>query len=119
MDGRLKGQEEAFLVANEGAEQVELTGPWQAIEQQVGTPELISIEAGGLQAFDHLDRADVFHAALASADTSVGDYAGPVLPGGVANPDRLRTDAPSVALVQSFFRSGKPVAAICRRSTTP
>lgn len=109
----LNGRKVAFLVANEGVEQVELTDPWQAVEDAGGTPVLIAPSTGGVQAFNHLDRGDVFEATLASPDASVDDYAGLVLPGGVANPDQLRTDDAAVALTKAFFDAGKPVAAIC------
>ena len=56
----LKGKTIAFLVAAEGVEQVELTEPWKAVEQAGGKPELVSIEAGEVQAFNHLDKADTF-----------------------------------------------------------
>ena len=109
----LTGKKVAFLVANEGVEQVELTDPWQAVEGAGGTPVLIAPDTGDVQAFNHLDRGDVFDASVASADARVDDYAGLVLPGGVANPDQLRTDAPAVALTMAFLEAGKPVAAIC------
>lgn len=96
----------AFLVATEGIEQVELTGPWQAVEQSGATPVLISTQAGTVQAYNHLDKGDVF------------DYAALVLPGGVANPDALRTDSDAVAFVRQFVQSGKPVAAICHAAWT-
>ena len=109
----LDGKKVAFLVANEGVEQVELTDPWQAVEDAGGTPVLIAPDAAEVQAFNHLDRGDVFDASVASADASIDDYAGLVLPGGVANPDQLRTDAPAVAFTKAFLEAGKPVAAIC------
>jgi protease I len=109
----LSGREVAFLVAAEGIEQVELTEPWQAVEKAGGKPVLVSPEAGTVQAFDHLDKADTFEVDVTVADAQVADYAGLVLPGGVANPDALRMDADAVAFVKGFFKAGKPVAAIC------
>ena len=103
----------AFLVAPEGVEQVELTQPWEAVKQAGGTPILVSTEVGKVQAFNHLAPADVFDADVAADDADVADYVGLVLPGGVANPDRLRTDPDAVAFVKSFFDAGKPVAVIC------
>ena len=58
MSERIAGKKVAFLVANEGVEQIELTSPWEAIEQAGGEPELIAPEAGPVQAFNHLDQAD-------------------------------------------------------------
>ena len=103
----------AFLVAPEGVEQVELTQPWEAVKQAGGTPILVSTELGKVQAFHHLTPGDVFEADVAADDADVVDYVGLVLPGGVANPDQLRTDSDAVAFVKSFFDTGKPVAVIC------
>ena len=103
----------AFLVAPEGIEQVELTGPWEAVEQSGATPVLISTQDGTVQAFNHLDKGDTFDVDVVVASAEVADYAALVLPGGVANPDQLRTDQDAVAFVRQFVQSGKPVAAIC------
>ena len=108
----------AFLVAAEGIEQVELTAPWQAVIDAGGTPQLVSPEAGTVQAFDHLDKADTFAVDVTVADADVTAYAGLVRPGGVANPDALRTDSDAVAFVKAFFDAGKPVAAICHAPWT-
>ena len=109
----LSGRKVAFLVAAEGIEQVELTEPWAAVEKAGGEPVLLSPDAGKVQAFDHLDKADTFGVDVVVADADVADYAGLVLPGGVANPDALRLDADAVGFVKAFFEAGKPVAAIC------
>jgi deglycase len=103
----------AFLVANEGVEQVELTEPWKAVEQAGGKPELISLEEGKVQAFDHLDKADTFDVDRTVADARESDYEALVLPGGVANPDILRMDERAVRFARSFFEAGKPVGVIC------
>ncbi|MFL6170888.1 MAG: DJ-1/PfpI family protein, partial [Ornithinibacter sp.] len=103
----------AFLVAPEGIEQVELTGPWEAVEGAGATPVLISTQDGQVQAFNHLDKGDTFDVDVTVSSADVADYAALVLPGGVANPDNLRTDPDAVAFVRQFVQSGKPVAAIC------
>ncbi|WP_335972626.1 MULTISPECIES: type 1 glutamine amidotransferase domain-containing protein [Streptomycetaceae] len=108
----------AFLTATEGVEQVELTSPWQALAEQGVTPSLIAPEAGEVQAFDHLDKADTFPADLTVEEASVDDFDVLVLPGGVANPDALRQDAKALDLVRGFFAAGKPVAAICHAPWT-
>ena len=113
MTNDLTDKKVAFLVAPEGVEQVELTQPWDAVKKAGGTPILVSTEVGKVQAFNHLTPADVFDADVAADDADVADYVGLVLPGGVANPDRLRTDPDAVAFVKSFFDAGKPVAVIC------
>lgn len=103
----------AVMVAAEGIEQVELTEPWQALEQAGWQPTLLSAEEGTVQAHHHLDPADTFDVDLRIADAELADYAALVLPGGVANGDQLRTDEAAVALTRDFLKSGKPVAAIC------
>jgi len=116
--GQLTGRRIAFLVANEGVEQVELTDPWQAIEQAGGQPILIAPDRGKVQAFNHLDRASKFPVHQTVDESSVDDFVGLVLPGGVANADQLRTRAGAVALVRAFVDAGKPVAAICHAPWT-
>jgi protease I len=108
----LNGKTIAFLAA-EGVEQVELTEPWKAVEQAGGTPQLISIDDGEVQAFNHLDKADTFPVDRTAKDADASDYDALVLPGGVANPDFLRTDADAVSFVHGFFDQGKPVGVIC------
>src|SRR4051794_9815512 len=108
----------AFLVANEGIEQVELTEPWKAVEQAGGRPQLVAPEAGKAQAFNHLDKADTFDVDRTTAEVSIDDFDGLVLPGGVANPDRLRTDDAAVSFVKKWMDGGKPLAAICHAPWT-
>lgn len=103
----------AVLVAMEGIEQVELTSPWQALEEAGFEPVLVAPQEGEVQAFEHLDKADTFPVDRTVAEVSSEDFAGLVLPGGVANPDALRLDAAAVALVRDFVQGGRPVAAIC------
>jgi protease I len=103
----------AFLTANEGVEQVELTEPWEAVVATGARPVLIAPELGQVQGFHHLDRGDVFEATLAAAEADVDAFDALVLPGGVANPDQLRTDPDAVRFVADFFEAGKPVAVIC------
>jgi protease I len=114
----LSGKTIAFLVATEGIEQVELTEPWAAVEQAGGTPKLLSVESGEVQAFNHLDKADTFPVDAVVADADPTSYDGLVLPGGVANPDALRTDDDAVAFVREFVESERPVAAICHAPWT-
>jgi protease I len=112
----LDGKKIAFLVAPEGIEQVELTEPWKAVEAAGGTPVLVSTQQGEVQAYHHLDKADTF-----PVDATIHDseqYDGLVLPGGVANPDFLRTEPDAVKFVRRFFDEGQPVAAICHAAWT-
>jgi protease I len=113
MANELQGKTVAFLVAPEGVEQVELTVPWHAVEQAGGEPRLISTRPGRMQGFDHLDKADTFAVDTTVDDVTPGDFDALVLPGGVANPDHLRTQPNAVAFVRGFFDAGKPAAVIC------
>ena len=113
MANELNGKKIAFLVALEGIEQVELTSPWEAVEAAGGEPVLVAPETGKVQAFNHLDKGDTFEATVATGDLDPAEYAGVVLPGGVANPDQLRMDEPAVAFLREWAGAGKPIAAIC------
>ena len=117
-DATLSGRTVAFLVAGEGIEQVELTEPWRAVQEAGGTPRLVSLEPGTVQAYNHLDKADTFRVDVTVADARAEDFAGLVLPGGVANPDQLRMSGPAVSFTKGFFTAGKPVAAICHAAWT-
>jgi protease I len=114
----LSGKTIAFLVAPEGVEQIELTEPWQAVEEADGTPRLVSTKPGRVQAFHHLDKGDTFEVDDLVADAEPAAYDGLVLPGGVANPDALRMDKQAIDFVRAFVDSGRPVAAICHASWT-
>ncbi|HEV7686731.1 MAG TPA: type 1 glutamine amidotransferase domain-containing protein [Acidimicrobiia bacterium] len=113
-ESTLQGKTIAFLVANEGVEQIELTEPWRAVEEAGGRPQLIAPDANKkVQAFNHLDKADTFAVDTAVAEAKVADYDGLMLPGGVANPDELRTIPEAVQFVKGFIDARKPVAVIC------
>jgi len=114
----LNGKTIAILTSNEGVEQVEYTEPRKALEEAGATVELIAPEKGDVQMFDHLDKKDVFQADKAVSDVSADDYDGLMLPGGVANPDNLRTDEDAIRFVQGFVNAGKPIAAICHAPWT-
>lgn len=115
MSTTLEHRRIAFVVANEGIEQAELTEPWAAVEAAGGTPELIAPEAGKVQAFHHLDPADTFAVDHTTAEAEPDDYDGLVLPGGVANADAIRTDEDAVSLVRALA-DRTPVAVICHGS---
>src|SRR5438105_12628615 len=110
--GKRDGKRIAFL-ATDGVEQVELTEPRKAVEQEGAETELISLEQGQIQGFEHLDKGDRFDVDRAVSDADPSDYDGLVLPGGVANPDQLRTDGDAVKFVRGFFEQEKPVAVVC------
>jgi deglycase len=115
--GKLDGKTIAFL-ATDGVEQVELTEPRKAVEDEGAETHLISLETGEIQGYEHLDEADKFEVDKAVGDADASDYDGLVLPGGVANPDALRMDETAVAFVRAFFEAGKPVGAICHAPWT-
>src|SRR4051812_31877356 len=98
MAGELDGMRVAVL-ATDGVEQVELDRPWQALEEAGAEPELVSLQAGTITAFNHLDKGDEkkVDATVGSADPD--GYAALVLPGGVINGDFVRADADAVAFV--------------------
>ncbi len=113
MAEELNSKKIAFLVAQEGVEEVELTEPWKAVEQAGGEPVLIAPEAGEVQSFQHLDKSATYPVDVTLADAHPGDYDGVVLPGGVANPDQLRTEQAALGFLRAIFSAGKPVGVIC------
>ncbi|MGZ4277110.1 MAG: type 1 glutamine amidotransferase domain-containing protein [Solirubrobacteraceae bacterium] len=117
MADKLKGKKIAIL-ATEGVEQVELIEPRKAVEAEGAQTELLSLEAGDFQGFEHLDKGETFTADRAVRDADAGDYDGLILPGGVANPDFLRADADAVAFVREFVATKKPIGAICHAPWT-
>ncbi len=112
MAAELKGKRVAF-VATDMVEQVELTGPWEALKKAGAELELVSIKEGEIQGFNHYDKADTFKVDRTVEEANTSDYDGLVLPGGVGNPDTLRMDENAVRFVHEFFEQWKPVGAIC------
>ena len=108
----LNGKKVAFL-ATDMVEQVELTEPWKTVEQAGGRPELVSLEPGEIQGFNHYDKADKFSVDRTIGEVSVDDYDALVIPGGVGNPDTMRANEDAVGFVRDFVESGKPTAVIC------
>jgi len=113
MADELQGKKIAFLMANEGVEEVELTKPLEAVREAGAEAELLAPEAGEIQAFNHLDKAETFDVDRTVDDADPAEFDGLVLPGGVANPDNLRTHEEAVSFVRDFFAAGKPVGVIC------
>jgi protease I len=109
---KLHGKKIAFIAADM-VEEVELTEPWKAVTEAGGSPELLSLESGEIQAFNHYDKSKKYRVDKVISSARVNDYDGLVLPGGVGNPDTVRQDENAVEFVRSFFEAGKPVAAIC------
>jgi protease I len=109
----LEGKTVAFLTAQEGVEEVELSAPWKAVQEAGGTPRLIAPEKGNVQAFNHLDKSSTYPVDETLEDADPDRYDALVLPGGVANPDQLRIDERATQFVQRIFSAGKPVGVIC------
>jgi protease I len=112
MSDEIQGKRIAFLAAD-GVERVELVEPWKAVEKAGGQPSLISLEAGSIRSFDHLDPSEQFAVDATAADADASQFDGLVLPGGVANPDFLRADPDVQRFVRDVFEQRKPVAVIC------
>ncbi|HWN40240.1 MAG TPA: type 1 glutamine amidotransferase domain-containing protein [Gammaproteobacteria bacterium] len=112
MAKQLEGKRIAFL-ATDGFEQSELEQPWNEIKNAGATVELLSVHKGSIQGMRHMDKGDLFEVDGLVGEADAADYDGLVLPGGVANPDTLRTNLPAVEFVRDFFAQAKPVAAIC------
>ena len=109
---QLDGKRIAFL-ATDGVEQSELAEPFAAIEKAGAKAELVSLEHGRIQGMEHHDKGRTFEVDRTLDEVDASDYDALVLPGGVANPDALRTERPAVEFVRAFFEQGKPVGAIC------
>jgi protease I len=114
MSNELSGKRIAFLVANVGVEQVELTTPWQAMRDAGAQTILVAPERVEVQAMNgDVEKGDTFTPDRAVGEVSSEDFDALVLPGGVANPDKLRLVPEAVSLVSGMAAAGKPIAAIC------
>jgi protease I len=112
MANELEGKRIAFLFT-EGAEQAEVTEPLKAVRDAGADVDVISLEQGEVEMWKHFDKGDKVEADHAASDADASNYDGLVLPGGVANPDQLRTDEDAVSFVRAFFEQDKPVGVIC------
>jgi protease I len=115
--GKLDGKKIAALFTD-GVEQVELEKPVEGLKNEGAEVTFLTLEAGEVQAFNHLDQADKIQVDTAVADADASDYDGLLLPGGVANPDFLRMDDDAVKFVAAFVEQAKPIAAICHAPWT-
>ena len=117
MANELKGKRIAFLAADM-FEEVELAKPWKALEQAGAELELVSLDDGEIQGFNHYDKDGSYKVDKTVEEVMASDYDGLVLPGGVGNPDNLRQNENAVRFVRDFFEQGKPVGAICHAPWT-
>ncbi len=114
MNETLHDKKVAILVTD-GFEQSELTSPRQALDDAGALTHIVSPKRGEVRGWDgeSKDWGDSFSVDVALDDADASDYDALLLPGGVMNPDQLRTDKSVQEFVRAFFDAGKPVAAIC------
>lgn len=112
MEGSLKGKKIAILIAN-GFEQVEMTEPKQALEQAGAKVDIISPEKDKVKGWKHPQWGDEFPIDVPLEQAQAENYDALMLPGGVINPDRLRTIPTAIDFIKQFHKADKPIAAIC------
>jgi protease I len=101
------------ILAADGFEQVELEKPRQALEDAGATTEVVSPSSGKIQGMNHDNKGDTVAVDVVLEDADAGNYDALMIPGGLINPDTLRTNKLALEFVRRFFAAGKPVAAIC------
>lgn len=112
MSDKLQNKRVAILAAD-GFEQVELEKPKQALEEAGATVSIVSPKAGQIQGMNHADKGDKFDVDLSLAQANAAEFDALLLPGGLMNPDELRSTPEALEFTRAFFEAGKPVAAIC------
>jgi len=112
MAGKLDGKKVAILVAD-GFEQVEMTKPRDALEEAGAETKIVSLKSGQIQGMHHADKGDKFDVDLVVADARPEEFDALIIPGGLLNPDALRSNEDALEFARHFFRESKPVAAIC------
>ena len=112
MADKLSGKKVAILAAD-GFEEVELTKPKKALEDAGARTSVISIKSAKIQGMNHADKGETVAVDLTLDDAKPQDFDALMIPGGLMNPDTLRSTEEAVEFVRHFFREGKPVAAIC------
>jgi len=117
MAKKLEGKKVAILVAD-GFEQVELAEPKKALEEAGATTQIVSTADTEVQGWNHDEKADKFPVEMPLSRARSDDYDALLLPGGVRNPDQLRTMTRAIEFIDGFFAAGKPVAAICHAPWT-
>lgn len=112
MARKLDGKKVAILVTD-GFEQVELTKPREALDQAGAETKIVSLKSGKIQGMNHADKGDKFDVDLTLDDARPEEFDALMIPGGLMNPDALRSNDDALEFTRHFFREGKPVAAIC------
>ena len=108
----LHGKKIAFL-ATDGFEQSELEKPWKELGGAGADTHIISLEEGHIRGFNHTEKADNFTVDFAIGSVRPDQYDAIVLPGGLHNPDSLRTNEKAIDFVRHFLQQDKTIAAIC------
>src|SRR5438874_9272672 len=112
MANELSGRKIAILAAD-GFEEVEMTKPKKALEDAGAKTTVVSIKPGKIQGMNHADKEDTVAVDETLGDAEPQDFDALMIPGGLMNPDSLRSNEEALEFVRHFFREGKPVAAIC------
>ena len=112
MAGKLEGKKVAILVAD-GFEQVEMTKPRAALQEAGAEAKIVSPKSGKIQGMNHADKGDKFDVDLTLDEARPEEFDALMIPGGLMNPDQLRSTPEALNFVRHFFEEGKPVAAIC------
>jgi protease I len=112
MANKLSGKKVAILAAN-GFEEVELTKPKKALDEAGAKTSVISLKSGKIQGMNHADKGETVAVDQTLGDAKPQEFDALMIPGGLMNPDALRSNDEALEFVRHFFREGKPVAAIC------
>jgi len=112
MARKLDGKKVAILVTD-GFEQVELTKPREALDEAGAETKIVSLKSGKIQGMNHADKGDKFDVDLTLGEARPEEFDALMIPGGLMNPDDLRSHDDGLEFTRHFFREGKPVAAIC------
>src|SRR5207245_329968 len=112
MARKLDGKKVAILVTD-GFEQVELTKPREALDEAGAETKIVSLKSGKIQGMNHADKGDKFDVDLTLGEARPEEFDALMIPGGLMNPDDLRSNDEALEFTRHFFEEGKPVAAIC------
>lgn len=112
MNSKLLGKSVAIL-ATDGFEQSELEEPLKALQDASADVSIVSLKRGKIQGMKHSDKGSLFDVDLTLDEAKAEDFDALMLPGGLANPDTLRSTPAAVDFVRDFASAGKPIAAIC------
>jgi deglycase len=112
MERKLDGKKVAILVAD-GFEQVEMTKPRKALDEAGAQTKIVSLKSGKVQGMNHMDKGDKFDVDLTLNEARPEEFDALMIPGGLYNPDLMRTNDRAMNFARYFFREGKPIAVIC------